>query len=84
MEWEGDCYGGNNTSVRYFSKYYFLVRTAVDPNPYNESSEDSSELLASVLMSSTIRCRILPLYFPLRKSAVPVSNLIGRWQSLTR
>ena len=51
------CYGGNNTSIHILvDLYMYLVRTAVDPIFYNESSEDSSELMASELTSSVIGC----------------------------
>ena len=51
------CYGGNNTSINiHVDLYMYLVRMAVDPIFYNESSEDSSELMASELTSSVIGC----------------------------
>jgi len=57
------CYGGNNTSILLYLVEYlnFLVRAAVDPVPYNEWLQDSSELVLSELSelsSSTVGCRL--------------------------
>ena len=64
------------------------MRTAVDPIPYNESSDDSSELLASLVPSSTGdcwgNCVAFRFFLALGKFAVPLSSLIGHLQSATR
>jgi len=59
------------------------MRTAVDPIPYNESLEDSAELVSSILSSSTVGCCCPFFWFPwlLGNNAGPISNLMGLLQS---
>jgi hypothetical protein len=74
------CYGGALHLSNYtYSSQVCTRYTAVDPIPYNQSSENSSELVSSTLSSSF--CSIYSR--TLGNSAVPSSSLIGRMHSLT-